>query len=195
MVLYSYKIVVLKEFIRGLIFKPSLFFRGVPLRLGRNFVYNGRLFLSRGGKQHIGSNCKFYMHTTIGESCIIGDNVELRGNRDSKISIGDKCHINRNSMIIGNVTIGENCLIAPAVSLLGANHIFSNKDIPINQQGGSSKGIIVEDDVWIGAQVVVIDGVKIGKGSIIGAGAVVTKSVPSYSIVVGESGKIIKTRS
>jgi len=80
--------------------------------------------------------------------------------------------------------------------LLGITTIlfFGRIDTPIREQGSTMKGIAISDDVWIGAGCRILDGVEIGKGSIIGAGTVLTKSVPEYSIVVGIPGKVIKRR-
>ncbi len=74
------------------------------------------------------------------------------------------------------------------------SHNFSDPNIPINQQGLTCKGILIEDDCWLGTGVRVLDGVTIGRGSIVGAGAVVTKSLPPYSIAVGVPARVIDRR-
>lgn len=76
-------------------------------------------------------------------------------------------------------------MIGPNVSIPGANHNFDSIDVPMNMQGNTIKGTIIEDDVWIGANSVILDGIAIGKGSVIGAGSVVAKDVEPYSIVGG----------
>ncbi len=95
----------------------------------------------------------------------------------------------------GNITIGKNCLIASHSSAYANNHIFSDPHISIDSQGVTCESIVIEDDCWLGTGVRVLDGVTIGKGSIIGAGAVVTKSLPPYSIAVGVPAKVIRQRS
>ncbi|MGM0634765.1 MAG: acyltransferase [Bacteroidota bacterium] len=192
---YYNKIKALLSIIKGLIFK-FLFLSnnsGTKLRIGRNVVLRGKL--SIGNNVRLESNVKIYNYTFIGDNVIIGDNVELRSNGTSKVVIGENTSINRNSMIMGLVTIGNNCAIAPGCVIVGSNHSFDNSKENIKDQGLSRKGIIVEDDVWFGANVVVLDGVKIGKGCVIGAGSVVTKSIPEYSIAVGNPCKVIKQRN
>lgn len=137
---------------------------------------------------------KIYNYTEIGNYVSIGDNVELRSNGSSIVKIGNKTSINRNSMVMRLVSIGDNCAIAPGCVIIGSNHNFNDRDLNIKSQGLSRKGINISNDVWFGANVVVLDGGSIGEGSIIGAGSVVTKSVPPYSIAVGNPCKVIKTR-
>lgn len=113
------------------------------------------------------------------------------------ISIGANCSINPYTIIYGHgpgTIIGNNVLIAGQCMIIPANHNFSRTDIPINQQGTNSKGIIIEDDVWIAAGCTILDGVKIGKGAIVAAGSVVNRSVEPYSIVGGVPAKVIKSR-
>lgn len=114
------------------------------------------------------------------------------------ISIGSNCSINPYTIIYGHgpgTIIGNNVLIAGQCMIIPANHIFSRLDVPINQQGTNSKGIVIEDDVWIAAGCTILDGVRIGKGAIVAAGSVVNRSVAPYSIVGGVPAKFIKSRN
>jgi acetyltransferase-like isoleucine patch superfamily enzyme len=109
--------------------------------------------------------------------------------------IGSNCEINEN-VYIQSAVIGNFVLIAQNVSLLATTHNFRKKDVPIIQQGFTKNNpVIVEDDVWIGRNVIVLPGIRLGKGAIVGAGAVVTKDVSSYSIVGGIPAKIIGERT
>lgn len=127
---------------------------------------------------------------------MIGDNVELRCNgRPNKVIIGDNTTVNRNTVIDGMVSIGENCMIAPNCVIMGSNHTFSDTSIDIKRQSINSKGITICDNVWIGANATILDGVVIGSGCVIGGGAVVTKSIDSMSVAVGNPAKIIKKRT
>ena len=110
------------------------------------------------------------------------------------IKIGKHCHLNENIFIQGAL-IGNYVMIAPNVSILTGMHNFSDTAIPMILQGAATnKTPIIEDDVWIGRNVIIMPGIRIGKGSIIGAGAVVTRDVLPYSIVGGVPAKIIKMR-
>lgn len=110
------------------------------------------------------------------------------------ISIGNNSTINSYSIIYGNggVKIGANVMIAAHCVIVSSNHNFSQLDIPMNKQGLTSKGIVIKDNVWIGAGVKILDGVVIGTGSVIAAGSVVNKDVGDYSIVGGVPAKLIK---
>ena len=112
------------------------------------------------------------------------------------IKVGDYCSINSFVHISGNggVLIGNNVLIATQSVLVSANHNFEMTNIPISQQGETAKPIIIEDDCWLGAGVKVLAGVTIHKGSVIGAGSVVTTDIPEYSVAVGVPAKVIKKR-
>lgn len=90
--------------------------------------------------------------------------------------------------------IGNYVRIAAHTVIVATQHIFERIDIPICHQGVEGKGITIEDDVWIGANCTVLGGVTIGKGTIVAAGAVVTKDVEPYSIVAGVPAKVIGSR-
>ncbi|MGD1911614.1 MAG: acyltransferase [Rivularia sp. (in: cyanobacteria)] len=94
----------------------------------------------------------------------------------------------------GDLIIGNWVRIATHVVINPGNHLYDDIDTPIDLQPSTNKGVIIEDDVWIGAGVIILQGCKIGKGSVIGAGTVLTKSVEPYSVVVGVPGRVIKKR-
>jgi acetyltransferase-like isoleucine patch superfamily enzyme len=113
-----------------------------------------------------------------------------------KIVIGQNCSLNPFSIIYGhgNVTIGNNVRIAAHCVIVGSSHNFGDLDVPITNQGINCRGITIEDDVWIASGVKILDGVHIGNKSIIAAGAVVNRDVPSKCIMGGVPAKIIKQR-
>ncbi len=94
----------------------------------------------------------------------------------------------------GNVHIGNNVIIGPRVIIHSANHKYDDPSIPIQKQGHIFERVVIEDDVWIGAGAIILPGVKIGRGSVIAAGSVVTKDVPPYTIVAGVPARKIKDR-
>lgn len=92
----------------------------------------------------------------------------------------------------GGITIGDRVYTAPQVQILAVNHVYDDPSRPIIHQGITAEGIIVEDDVWIGAGAIITDGVRIGCGSVIAAGAVVTSDIPPHSVAGGVPARILK---
>ena len=135
----------------------------------------------------------------IGGHTQVYDHVVLRfvgGSGD--IVIGEHCYLNPGCVLYsGNgITFGNYVLLAPGVKVVPSNHAFSSRDIPIRHQGfmDSKGGVFVEDDVWVGANAVLLDGASIGQGAIIAAGAVVSGIVPRYEIWGGVPAKKIRER-
>lgn len=128
----------------------------------------------------------------IGDNVFIHENVLIRSN--VTIKIGRNTTINRNTCVLAHVVIGENCSIAPNCVIVGSNHLFKDKFQTIKSQGSELLGITIEDDVWIAANVTILDGVTIGKGSVVAAGAVVNQSIEPYCVVGGVPAKIIGKR-
>jgi len=110
------------------------------------------------------------------------------------VEIGSHCHINENVFIQG-AKIGNYVMIAPNCAILNSTHNHTLTDTPMILQGEeTNNNPMIEDDVWLGRNVVVLPGVKIGTGSIIATGAVVTKDVEPYSVMGGVPAKLIKKR-
>lgn len=122
-------------------------------------------------------------------------NIEKRASLSEGLIVGDRSGVGINANLHGPVIIGNDVMMGPECIIYTRNHEFSNTDIPMNQQGFSEiKEVVIGNDVWIGGRVIILPGVHIGNGAIIGAGAVVTKDVPEYSIVGGNPAKVIKYR-
>lgn len=155
--------------------------------------------------------------TTISYRCYIESNVKLSTFYGGQIKIGENCELRSGCKILtygGNIILGHNCSVNPYTILYGqgnltignyvriaancvlipSNHIFSDPDVPITFQGLTNKGICIEDDVWLGCGVTVLDGVTIARGCVIGAGSVVTKSTIQYGIYAGIPARLIKKR-
>jgi acetyltransferase-like isoleucine patch superfamily enzyme len=137
------------------------------------------------------ANVRWKSNVSLGDKVFINRWVCVWG---EDVTLGYRSAIGPGSVIFGKVKIGSCVMVGPNGMIMGGNHGFNDLDIPMMDQPCTSNGIIIEDDVWIGAGSIILDGVRIGKGSVIGAGTIVTKEVPSYSIVVGNPGKIMKTR-
>jgi len=132
-----------------------------------------------------------FRYFELGQDTIIED-FSTVNNGVGDVIIGDHTLIGMSNVIIGPVTIGNNVITAQHVVVSGLNHVYSDVLTPISRQKVKTAAIIIEDDCWIAANVVITAGVRIGKHSVIGAGVVVTKDVPPYSIVAGNPGKVIK---
>lgn len=111
------------------------------------------------------------------------------------ITIGDHCHFAPYGVLYGPLTIGNHVAVAAHVVFASVGHGYDRIDIPMVQQKTQKKEIVIEDDVWIGANAVIIGGVTIGAHSIVGAGAVVTHDVEPYSVVGGTPAKLIRKRN
>jgi acetyltransferase-like isoleucine patch superfamily enzyme len=131
----------------------------------------------------------------IGKRCIIHPGAMLLP-YDGFIKLGDDCSVNPYTILYGHggLTIGNGVRIATHAVMIPANHMYNDPEIPIFQQGVTMEGITIEDDVWVGCNVTILDGVRIGKGSVIAAGSVVTKDVESYTVVAGTPARPIKKR-
>lgn len=113
----------------------------------------------------------------------------------SGIKIGSDSLIGEYSVIRGQggVQIGDRVYTSPFTQIIAVNHVFDDPNRPFVDQGITAEGIVIEDDVWLGAGAVITDGVRVGKGAVVAAGAVVTKDVPPHTVVGGVPAKLIKT--
>lgn len=160
-----------------------------------------------------GKNVKFEAYSEIHglseDGLIFGDNVtigrytEIRpssyygvGKLGSGLEIGNNSSVGPYGFVgcSGKIKIGANVMIGPRVSMFAENHNFSNGDVDIKKQGVNNKGIIIEDNCWIGSGVIILDGVTIGSGSVIGAGTLVNKDIPKNSVVYDKRNKVIRRR-
>lgn len=132
---------------------------------------------------------------TVGARCNIKPYTVLRC-YDGSISIGTRTSIGEFCLIAGHggVEIAENVIIASHCAINAAGHIFSS-DIPVRFQGESAIGIEIEPAAWIGAHCTILDGVRIGRECIVGAGSVVTKSTTPNSIYFGSPAKLYLNRT
>lgn len=122
-------------------------------------------------------------------------NIETRAMFGFQVEIGDYSGIGVRAKLIGPVIIGKYVNMGPDVLIHTRNHKTDDPTIPMQQQGFDvTKPVTIEDDVWIGERAIILPGVTIGHGSIIGAGAVVAKNIPAYSVAVGNPARVVKSR-
>lgn len=108
------------------------------------------------------------------------------------VVIGDHTRIGLHNTIIGPVDIGNHVNLAQGITVTALNHNFSDTNKRIDEQGVSTNPVTIEDDVWVGANAVILPGVTIGEHCVVAAGAIVTKDVPPHSLVAGVPAKVIK---
>ena len=111
------------------------------------------------------------------------------------LEIGDYSELGTRCMIHGNVKLGSYVIMGPDVKIYARNHKFESLDKPIALQGKEYLRTEIGDDVWIGANSIILPGVKVGNHCIVAAGSIVTKDVPDYAIVGGNPAKVIKMRN
>jgi maltose O-acetyltransferase len=133
-----------------------------------------RYLVVKGFIRKCGKNVTIQSKARIGPSLVIGDNS----------GVGENCRIG------SNTTIGNNVRMGPDVIICTQNHKYTRE----TYEGFIRKPVTIEDNVWIGYRVIILPGVRVGKNSIIGAGAVVSKDVPPYTVVGGVPAKVLKIR-
>ena len=167
---------------------------GVRLRMCNQIRLGKGVYLDQG----------VYLHACLHGIDIGADSIVMHGAvlhvynfrnlPHSRIKIGCQSLIGEYTVIRGQggVTLGDRVYTSPFVQILAVNHVFSDPYRSFVEQGITAEGIVIEDDVWIGAGAIITDGVHIGKGAVIAAGAVVTKDVPAHTVVAGIPAKPIK---
>ncbi|MDH7512818.1 MAG: acyltransferase [Clostridiales bacterium] len=186
------------------IFYPCLF-----QNVGRGVVFGRNITLRHPHKISLGENCFIDDNVVldakgeknqglqVGENVYIGRNTILSC-KEGSIFIDDYCNISANCSLLSEtkIRLGKYCFLAGHCYLVaGGNHSFDDTSRPIMFQPSVSKGgIFISDDVWLGAGVIVLDGVTVGQGGVIGAGAVVTEDLPEFCVAVGSPARKIKDR-
>ena len=132
-----------------------------------------------------------YRKFRLGDYSVI-ESYTCINNAVGDVIIGDHTRVGLHNTVIGPVTIGNHVNLAQGITVTALNHNFANSEKKIDEQGVNTTPVTIEDDVWVGANAVLLPGVRIGTHSVIAAGAVVTKDVPPHSIVAGIPAKVIK---
>ena len=168
---------------------------GVRLRWASNIRLAHGVYLDEGVYLHACPN-----GIQIGAGTYIMHHAELhvynfRHLPHAGIAIGRHCLIGEFNVLRGQggITIGDHVYTAPHVQILAVNHVYDDPARPIIEQGITAQGIAIEDDAWIGAGAIILDGVRVGKGAVIAAGAVVSENVPPHSVAGGVPARVLKT--
>ena len=180
--------------------KPIIF-------LGRHVKIMNRQHLHIEAKVKFEDYCEIQGLSTnglyFGKDVTVGRNVQIRpssyygvGHIGYGLSIGENSSIGPGGFIgcAGKVQINKNVMIGPNVTIIAENHHFHSTNKSIKDQGVYQKGIVIHDDVWIGANVTILDGVTIYSGAVIAAGTIVTKDVPANTILVDKLSPILRSR-
>lgn len=169
---------------------PRARFVGKSIYIGAGVRIEDNVFMRCGGHTRDSSE-----RIEIGEGCRIWHGVELHS-WGGNIKIGTRSSLNPYCILYGHggLDIGSHVRVATHVVIVASNHKFDSTDIPIAAQGVSARGIVIEDNVWIGAGAIVLDGVRIGTGAVIAAGAVISQDVPPNAVVAGVPGRVLRFR-
>lgn len=165
---------------------------GKNIRCGKNVKFED--FSEIHGLCSDGLN--FGDYVTISRGVMIRPSSYYGGDYGIGLTMGEHSSIGPYGYVgcSGKITIGKNVMFGPKCSLFAENHVFSDTGSSIKSQGVKQKGITIEDDCWIGSNVTILDGVTIGKGSVIGAGTLVTKSISAGSVVIDKRNKSTRIR-
>ena len=176
-------------------------------RVGRNVTFGQNVVLRHphkiriGNDVHIDDNCLLDAKGADNDGITIGNGVFVGRNtivscKNGDIEIDDRANIGFNCEIFsgGRVRLGKNTLVAAYTYLVGGDHLHDRTDAPVLDQARVAQGIDVDDNVWLGAHVVVADGARIGHDAIVGAGAVVRGEIPPFQIAAGVPAQIVRDR-
>ncbi len=139
---------------------------------------------------------EFNSHLSIGRGSEIGSFTKIKAS-DGPLRIGKNTFIGTGCFVSAGeqgVEIGDDCLISPHVSIISNSYRFSRIDIPIREQGSTSKGVRIGNGVWLGTGARILDGAIIGEGAIITAGTVVSGRVPPLAVFGGNPGTVVFLR-
>jgi len=167
---------------------------GVRLRFANNIRLGYGTYLDQGVYLHA---CPNGIQIGAGTLVMHGSVLHVYNFREiphSGIRIGRDSLIGEYNVLRGQggITIGDRVYTSPLVQLLAVNHVFDDPTRPFVEQGITAQGIVVEDDVWIGAGAILTDGVRVGRGAVVAAGAVVTQDVRPHTVVAGVPARVVR---
>jgi len=192
---------LLGDVLRSLLYRSILGGLGHSVYIQEGVELSGTSCIEIGDKAHIfrgvrisaqGQNNRVY----IGAGASLEPGVNIGALDNTWIEIGEGTYIGPYTCFAGpgHIKVGKDCLVAAHTGIAANNHNFTDLEQAIRHQGVTREGVVIEDDCWLGYKVSVLDGVTIGQGSVIGAGAVVTKDIPPYSIATGVPARVVASR-
>jgi acetyltransferase-like isoleucine patch superfamily enzyme len=192
---------VLGSVLRGIAYRSVLGRVGKGCFIERNVRWQvpRRVFLGR--RVMVGESC-FVDANSLTSRIVLEDDVWLsRGcylvaGTGVEIVLGPQTYLGHRCLLYGHggIRVWRDVLLANDVQLICGNHTFARRDVPIRAQPTEERPIVIEDDVWLGASAIILGGVTVGQGSVVAAGAVVTHSLPPYSIARGVPAQIVGER-
>jgi len=171
---------------------------GCVIEQGVRLLVPRRVFLGR--RVMVGEGCFLDAHNARGRIELQDDVWLSRGcllvTAETEIVVEPQAYIGHRCLFYGHggIRVGRNALLANDVQLICGNHTFARRDIPVRDQAGEEKPIVIGEDAWLAASVIVLGGVTIGQGAVVGAGAVVTHDLPPFSIARGVPARIVGER-
>lgn len=174
----------------------NAFLNKVRRSVCRRLYYGIGIHLKSSVQSERAQHVRYWLASRFVESCGEHVNFEHGAKFNPELHIGDYSGIGVNCLVSGRTYIGSHVMMGPDCIMYSYSHAHDRLDIPMDQQGFEDPTPIhIGDDVWIGARVIILPGVKIGSHCIIGAGAVVTKDVPDYAVVGGVPAKVLRMRT
>ncbi|WP_454117789.1 acyltransferase [Microbacterium lacticum] len=192
--------------VRGWLHKPLFGTSAGPLFIGRRTRISNQRYLHHDGRLVIEDDVelqglsvegiRFGAGVSLGRGVTIRPSSYYGGDVGIGLTVGDRSSFATGCFIgcSGRIEIGRDVMLGPGVRLFSENHIFSSNEVPIKDQGVQRGTLTIGDDCWIASGVTVTANVRIGSGVVIGAGSVVTRDVPDFSIAVGSPARVVGTR-
>jgi acetyltransferase-like isoleucine patch superfamily enzyme len=191
-------------YLRGLLQRPGLKSCGGRFFVGRSsrILFPNRLSVGR----NVALGDHVYLNCYSSQGVSLADNVRIRefgwvqvsshlSNPGRGVSIGANTFIGPHCVLGagGGITIGADVAVGAYCQLLAENHSFEERALPINRQGVTRRGIKIEDGCWLGNNTMILDGVRVGRGSVVGAGSVVTRDVAAHTVVAGNPARVLRS--
>ena len=181
--LFSFKVLKIKERGKNCFIHPM-----TTLKNSNNIKFGNNIIVRKGCKISVLGSMKLEENNMINTDC----NIFIKS---GEFYMAENSYLNNNCTVIGigNIKINKNVMIGPNCNLISGNHKFIKNGIPYIQQGDSEGTICIEENVWIGANSIILPNVSIKRGAVVAAGAVVTKDIPEYEVWGGNPAKFIKS--